>query len=80
MTVKNSHADWAFNAELFAEHLQKMNNSEMQATADLMGLSYAALKRWRKGIYATDYNFPPMSNFISLCNLLDLDPRDYFTL
>jgi len=80
MTIHYANADWAFNSELFAEHLQAMTDEDILACAELMGISPGAIARWRRGNYSTDYNFPRMSNFIQLCNLLDLDPRDYFTL
>lgn len=80
MTAYYMHEDWAFNAELFAEHLQQMTDDDVIAAAELMDVSPQSVQRWRKGNYATEYNFPRMSNFLNLCNLLDLDPRDYFTL
>jgi len=80
MGIQYAHADWSFNSELFAEHLQAMKDDDIRAAAELMDVSPQAIARWRKGNYGTDFNFPRMSNFIHLCNLLDLDPRDYFTL
>lgn len=80
MTIKYAHADWAFDAEKFAESLQAMTDDDMQAAADLLGVSWQTIRRWQKGNYDTEFNFPRMSNFLNLCNLLDLDPRDYFTL
>jgi len=80
MTIHYTNADWAFNSELFAEHLQKMSEDDVLAAAELMDVSRQAIQRWRSGNYSTDFNFPRMSNFLHLCNLLDLDPRDYFTL
>ena len=80
MSIKYSVVNWAFNSELFAEHLRAMADDDIYACAELMEVSRQAVERWRVGKYKTDFNFPRMSNFIHLCNLLDLDPRDYFTL
>lgn len=80
MTIRYTNSDWAFNSELFAEHLQSMSDDDIAAAAEIMDVSPPAIARWRKGNYTSEYNFPRMSNFINLCNLLDLDPRDYFTL
>jgi len=80
MTVKWSHVDWSFNAEAFAEALSGMTPDDMQAAAELLGVSWQTIRRWQKGEYDTEFNFPRMSNFLNLCNLMDLDPRDYFTL
>jgi len=80
MSIRYTNADWSFNSELFADRLQAMTDEDIIACAELMDVSRQAVERWRSGSYKTEFNFPRMSNFIHLCNLLDLDPRDYFTL
>lgn len=34
---------------------------------------------WRDGRYQGGFEHPSMSNFIRICNLMDVDPSDYFT-
>jgi len=80
MGIKYTHVNWMFDAEKFADALQAMSPGDMTAAADLLGVSWQTIRRWQKGEYDTEFNFPRMSNFLNLCNLLDLDPRDYFTL
>jgi len=80
MGIQYSVANWVFNAEAFSEALAAMTPDDMRAAAELLGVSWQTIRRWQKGQYDTEFNFPRMSNFIHLCNLLDLDPRDYFTL
>ena len=80
MGIKYANADWAFNSEKFAEDLQQMSGEDCEAACELMGVTMSAMHRWRTGKFDNEFNFPRMSNFIHLCNLLDLDPRDYFTL
>ena len=80
MGITYTIADWTFNADAFAESLAGMTPDDMQAAADLLGVSWQTIRRWQKGQYDTEFNHPRMSNFLHLCNLLDLDPRDYFTI
>lgn len=80
MGIQYAVVNWSFNAEAFAEALAQMTPDDMQAAADLLGVSWQTVRRWQKGVYDTEFNHPRLSNFLALCNLLDLDPRDYFTL
>jgi len=80
MTTKYVNLDWQFNGELFAEHLSKMSPDDVEACRELMGVTGSSIRRWQKADYDSDFPFPRMNNFLALCNLLDLDPRDYFTL
>jgi len=80
MGIQYAVMDWKFNSDAFAEHLALMTPDDMQAAADLLGVSFQTIRRWQKGQYDTEFNHPRMSNFLNLYNLLDLDPRDYFTL
>jgi len=73
-------ADWCFDSEAFSESLWYMSRDDIQAASDLLGVSFQTVRRWQKGVYDTEFNHPRMSHFLNLCNLLDLDPRDYFTL
>jgi len=80
MSIKYAMVNWTFNSELFSEELSEMTSDDIEAAAELLGVTRQAIRRWQKGSYDTEFNFPRMSNFLNLCNLLDLDPRDYFTL
>ncbi len=49
--------------------------------AGLLEVDHSTLENWRDGRYkSTKAPYPMMTNFIKVCNLLDLDPRDYFVL
>ena len=80
MGIQYAVVNWTFNSDAFSEALALMTPDDMQAAADLLGVSFQTLRRWQKGQYDTEFNYPRMSNFLNLCNLLDLDPRDYFAL
>ena len=80
MGIQYAVVNWKFNSDAFSEALALMTTDDMQAAADLLGVSFQTLRRWQKGQYDTEFNYPRMSNFLNLCNLLDLDPRDYFAL
>lgn len=72
--------NWEFNGELFAQKLQAMSEDDITAAAELMGVTRTAFYRWARNKYDNEFPFPRMHNFLRLCNLLDLDPRDFFVL
>lgn len=80
MASTYTHMDWSFDGVAFARDLTAMSITDMQAAGELLGVSWQTIRRWQTGQYDNQFNFPRMSNFLKLCNLLDLDPRDYFTL
>lgn len=47
--------------------------------AILAQVADTTLITWRNANYKEDFQHPSMSNFIRICNLMDVDPSDYFT-
>lgn len=80
MATKYVLLDWSFDAEKFSEVLSALDPETLQTCQEMMGVSRAAIYHWRTGKYGHDKTYPNMTNFVALCNLLDLDPRDFFTL
>lgn len=80
MGITYTSADWAFNSEYFAEVLSGLTPEDLEACRELMGVTKSAIRNWSKDKYTTEMNYPHMTNFLAVCNLLDLDPRDFFTL
>jgi transcriptional regulator with XRE-family HTH domain len=48
--------------------------------AELLGVSKSTVNNWARGNFTSEFPFPHLSNFLIVCNNLDLDPRDFFVL
>jgi len=48
--------------------------------SDLMGISKSTLNNWANGNWSKDFPHPHMSNFLFVCNELNLNPIDFFML
>lgn len=78
--IKYRICAFKFDFEAFSRAIEAHDTSTRKAIAEAMGLSVSALDNWING-YRHGRSSPPlMLNFVRLCNLLDLDPRDYFVL
>lgn len=70
-----------FNKRKWAEALNAIDRDTRIIARMLSGVSDAGWWHWlnpdRPG---STYEYPLMRNFENVCNLLDLDPRDFFTI
>lgn len=48
--------------------------------AEMLNISASAIHNWSVGRYAEGFEHPSMSNFLRICNMLDVDPREFFVL
>lgn len=75
-----ANVDWRFDAERFAEDLRQQSDKDLVAAQELAETTPGAWWNWLHPKKGKAYQHPSMSNFIKVCNLLQLDPRDYFCL
>jgi len=78
MTTDYIYIPMAFDREQFAHDLREFrsNNGLTQAQGDeLLGVTC-----FQTYEYTGHDLLPTMRNFLSLCNMLDADPRKYFVL
>lgn len=83
MTTKYKVVSWEFDSAAFSAALQsQMEMNELKDYAEIFGVDANTLYSWWKGSYGQHgaFQHPRMSNFIKVCNHLDLDPREYFCL
>jgi len=80
MTTTYTWANWRFNSEAWAATLNNIGDELIEAARELTGLSEAAFWHWRNNTYPEGFEHPNMTNLLKICNLLDLDPRDFFDL
>ncbi len=49
--------------------------------AEMIGVDTKTLQNWATGTYkSSPFPYPRMTNFINFCNLMDIDPGQYFTI
>lgn len=74
MGIKYVWVNWGFDQEKFKRDIiqfKQDNNLNGQELYQLLGFQSAEHKaHWH----------PLMANFVAICNLCELDPRDYFIL
>lgn len=80
--MKVSRVDFMFDHSAWAAVLrQAETDGLLPVLAEMSGQTETHLSGVGRGKYAgTRFPFPAMSNFINICNLLDLDPRSFFIL
>lgn len=80
MSVRYRNYDWVFDKYRWAEVLRGQDNQDLVAAQELSGLTAAGWWHWLNPKQGTTYEQPGMKNFLAVCNLLHLDPREFFCL
>lgn len=81
MNIRYKLMGWEFNHELWSATMATaVAEMGLEFMALSMNVSQSALENWSKGYFHDDFKHPNMTNFIKACNLLDLDPREFFRL
>jgi hypothetical protein len=80
MSIRYENYDWTFDKHRFAERLRGFDGETLTAAQELSGLSPSAFLTYINPQYRGAYENPGMKNFLAVCNLLDLDPREFFCL
>jgi len=73
--------DWIFNKRLWAQVINRaVEVHGLSELAELIEVSETTLTFWGQMRYKDGFEWPHMSNFLKVTNLLDLDPRRFFEL
>lgn len=81
MNVTYKVYGWEFNGEAFAAAVtQWVEDFGKKDVAEALGVTTSCVMAWAKGSYSDGFPHPNMSNFLIVCNTLDIDPRDMFAL
>jgi len=75
-----NHYDWKFDVHRWAEALKALSPEDMSAAIELSGLTASGFWHWINPERSKTYIQPGMLNFLAVCNLLNLDPREFFCL
>ncbi len=81
MVTKYRLVDWDFDQTLWAQSIDAAANKIGQKElAEFIGVSPTTIRNWRVGRWTEDFTWPAMHNLLKVCNMLDLDPREFFNL
>ncbi len=71
---------WGFNTDLFSRSIVSLSDSfTIAEIAELVGVTPSCIKAWSRGHYSDGFEHPSMSNFLIVCDELDMDPREFFS-
>jgi len=72
---------WEFDRVRFqsaiVECLSIFNRGEL---AEITGVHATTIDHWSRGQFQNDFPYPSMTNFLIVCNELDINPTEMFTL
>jgi len=74
------HYNFKFDVYRWAAALKKLSPDDMTAVMELSGLTVSGFWHWQNPDRSKTYIHPGMLNFLAVCNLLNLDPREFFCL
>jgi len=80
MTVKYNAIPMVFDRFKWAAALAKQPDVALVAAQELSGVSASGWWHWLNPGKSKLYEYPLMGSFVNVCNLLDLDPREFFAL
>jgi len=80
MATTYRFVNWKFDVQRWAEALNGQSADDIAAARELSGLTASGWRNWMTGKETDSFKQPGMQNFINVCNLLDLDPRDFWEL
>lgn len=80
MSVRYNNYDWQFDKHRWAEKLRGLDHETRAAAQELSGLTESGWYHWLNPDKSKTYLHPGMLHFIQVCNLLDLNPTEFFCL
>lgn len=80
MAIKHKVIPFKFDVTAWSVVLAALDADTLALAKELSGLTDAGWRHWLKGETTSSYIHPGMLNFLNVCNLLDLDPRQFFCL
>lgn len=80
MTTQYAVIPFVFDSALFAQVLTDLSPDMLEDVRLLLDVSPGCIWNWKNNRHTAGAPYPNMTNFIALCNLLDLDPRNFFRL
>lgn len=81
MNIRYSLVNWVFHQTAFASAILLMHDTfTWIELGGLLGVSKSTVNNWANGNFSEQFPHQHMSNLLIVCNMLDLDPREFFIL
>lgn len=74
---------WTFASDEFATYLKlwrKQNDLTQDEVGKLADCSGKSISTFERNAYLEGFEYPSMTVFIALCNIMDCDPRQFWAL
>lgn len=71
--------EWTFDIKAWSAALSRLPMDEIKIIAELCDLTPSAFYNWMHPERVRGFAYPNMTNFLKICNALDLRPSDFFT-
>lgn len=79
MGIKYINANWQFDQARWSAALSRaVDNHGLSDMAEMLELSESTVYNWSRGHFHKDAPYPNMTNYLTVCNLLDLHPAIFF--
>lgn len=69
---------WVFAWKKWADVIAVASSEVGPELGGFIGVDRSTIANWSKGRFTDEFKFPAMHNFIRACDLLDLDPTEFF--
>lgn len=80
MVTLYKYVNYEFNFAFWSQTVARAIESHgVQVLAELLEVSEEILINWSKGRYTETFAYPRMTNFLKVCNLLEIEPLQFFT-
>lgn len=71
---------WTFDTKAWGAAINEAREALGKDLPEFLQVDRATSENWGKERYTGTFTWPSMGNFLRVCNLLDLDVRDFFIL
>jgi len=69
---------WTFHTNAWSQAITNAAREIGPELGELLGVDKATVSNWSRNKWTGQLQWPNMSNFLRVCDLLDLDPREFF--
>jgi len=80
MVTKYKFVNYEFNFDVWSSTMRLLvERGDAPVVSELLGMSESIIINWAKGRWTEGFKYPNMTNFLKVCNLLEIEPLQFFT-